>query len=132
MLLAHVLHLLTIVMQQQAQALRMAADAQSYQRRLNVACNDVVKTILNADVSVQDVEVQAVKARLLRDRELLTLADDPQSQLFFDSIVCVCDHTLHPQVGSLKGFYANAWNTVLKYVEDAGWQITEPPFVIAG
>ena len=69
---------------------------------------------------------------MLHDRHVLIAQDDPQTQLFFDVVVALADHSLHPQVGELKGKHANAWRTMLKYVEDAGWQITDPPFTVAG
>lgn len=54
------------------------------------------------------------------------------SALFFDNLLLVCQHELHPDIGVLRGSYGKAWTTILHYIEDAGWQLTDPPFSISG
>lgn len=115
-----------------AEAVENSLRIPTYGTRLNDACNDLVRTILNANPATQKKEALALKERLEDNRWQLTLEDDYQSNLFFDTLLCLCDNTLHADVGQLKGFYANAWRNILNRIEDAGWQITEKPFSVAG
>lgn len=57
---------------------------------------------------------------------------DEMSALFFENLLLVCDHELHPEVGRLQGEYGRAWRNILHYIEDAGWQLTDPPFTVMG
>ncbi|KAG5190495.1 hypothetical protein JKP88DRAFT_232315 [Tribonema minus] len=112
---------------------RLAGTARhDHQKHLNIACNDVIKTILKADAEKLDSDMQGIKERLIRDKELLVVTDDPQSELFYNNLVCVCEHSLHPRLHELKGRYASAWKSMLHWIEDAGWQLTEPPFRVNG
>lgn len=108
-----------------------AAEAMTARRskHLNLACNDVVRTILKGN---GDEDAKKLRARLELQRHDLVVPGDDVSQLFFDNLVMVCQHEFHPQVGQLRGDYAKAWRNILHYIEDAGWQITDPPFSISG
>ncbi|CAM9587858.1 unnamed protein product [Scytosiphon promiscuus] len=101
-------------------------------RQLNVACNDVVRTILDGNPSNEKERAAALRERLLAQRDDLVSPDDKMSALFFDNLLLVCQHELHPDIGVLRGQYGKAWHTILHYIEDAGWQLTDPPFSISG
>ncbi|CAM9649942.1 unnamed protein product [Choristocarpus tenellus] len=105
---------------------QQVGDPDSQQRLLNVVCNDVVKTILRG----QDDDVKALHGRLLGHRDEIVL--DEMSGIFFENLLLVCKHELHPDVDKLKGRYSKAWTTILHYIEDAGWQLTDPPFRVMG
>ncbi|CAM9212780.1 unnamed protein product [Discosporangium mesarthrocarpum] len=96
------------------------------QHLLNVICNDVVKTILRG----QEEDVKQLRVRLVGQQE--EIVSDEMSQLFFENLLLVCDHETHPEVDTLQGSYAKAWKTILHYIEDAGWQLTDPPFTVMG
>lgn len=98
-------------------------------RQLNAVCNDVVRTILRAN---GDEDAKALRTRLLGQREHLVSDDDEMSRLFFDNLLMVCQHELHPEVDQLRGTYGKAWSNILHYIEDAGWQLTDPPFTVTG
>ncbi|CAM9207245.1 unnamed protein product [Hapterophycus canaliculatus] len=101
-------------------------------RQLNIACNDVVRTILDGNPSNEKERAEALRERLLAQRDELVSPDDRMSALFFDNLLLVCQHELHPDIGVLRGQYGKAWHTILHYIEDAGWQLTDPPFSISG
>lgn len=101
-------------------------------KQLNVACNDVVRTILDGNPTNEKERAAALRERLLAQRDDLVSPDDKMSALFFDNLLLVCQHELHPDIGVLRGQYGKAWHTILHYIEDAGWQLTDPPFSISG
>lgn len=109
-----------------------AATAAARGKQLNLACNDVVRTILDGNVINEKERALALRLRLEEQKEGLVSPDDDMSALFFDNLLLVCQHELHPDVGRLRGEYGKAWRTILHYVEDAGWQLTDPPFSISG
>lgn len=117
--------------QQQAQAQSVAQKA-SRSRQMNIACNDVVRTILDGSVTDERERALALRQRLEAQKEDLVSPGDEMSSLFFDNLLMVCEHELHPDIGLLQGEYGKAWRTILHYVEDAGWQLTDPPFSISG
>lgn len=98
-------------------------------QRLNVACNDVVRTILKGN---GDEDAKALRGRLEQQRAELVLPGDEMSSIFFENLLLVCGHDLHPRVDQLKGEYGRAWKNILHYIEDAGWQLTDPPFSVTG
>lgn len=98
-------------------------------QQLNIACNDVVRTILRGN---GDEDAKALRQRLEQQRSALVSPDDEMSALFFDNLLLVCDHELHPNVDQLRGEYGRAWKNILHYIEDAGWQMTDPPFTVTG
>lgn len=115
-----------------AVAATAAAAAASRSKQVNVACNDVVRTILDGNVTNEKERALALRERLEAQRGELVSAEDKMSGLFFDNLLLVCQHELHPDIDTLKGEYAKAWRTILHYIEDAGWQLTDPPFTISG
>lgn len=116
-------------LEQQRQA---AAAAAARGKQLNVVCNDVVRTILDGNVTNEKERALALRLRLEEQRDALVSPDDAMSALFYDNLLLVCQHELHPDVDRLSGEYGKAWRTILHYVEDAGWQLTDPPFSISG
>ncbi|CAN0138427.1 unnamed protein product [Phaeothamnion confervicola] len=96
---------------------------------MNAACNRVVRAILDADAG-DEHGVRRAAAAIATQRA--DLAVDAESTIFFEHLLLVCNHELHPEVDKLSGFYAGAWTVILKYVEDAGWRLTDPPFTVTG
>eukprot|EP00904_Undaria_pinnatifida_P007219 jgi/Undpi1/3627/HiC_scaffold_16.g06997.m1 len=117
---------------QQQQQQQRHAEAAARSKQLNIACNDVVRTILDGNVSDEKAKAVALRQRLEQQRDDLVSPDDEMSALFFENLLLVCQHELHPDIGILKGEYGRAWHTILHYIEDAGWQLTDPPFSISG
>lgn len=109
-----------------------AAAAAARSKQLNIACNDVVRTILDGNVSTEKARALALRQRLEAQKDDLVNPEDDMSALFFDNLLLVCQHELHPDLGVLRGEYGKAWRTILHYIEDAGWQLTDPPFSISG
>lgn len=107
-----------------------ATEAAARSKQLNIACNDVVRTILKQNPG--DSDAKALRARLEEQRHLLVSSGDEMSSLFFENLLLVCDHELHPDVSQLQGEYGRAWKNILHYIEDAGWQLTDPPFTVMG
>lgn len=101
-------------------------------KQLNIACNDVVRTILDGNPTNEKERAEALKQRLIAQKDDLVSPGDDMSALFFDNLLLVCSHELHPDIGILRGDYGKAWHTILHYIEDAGWQLTDPPFSISG
>eukprot|EP00903_Cladosiphon_okamuranus_P011087 g10464.t1 len=101
-------------------------------KQLNVACNDVVRTILDGNPTNEKERAEALRQRLMAQKDDLVSPGDDMSALFFDNLLLVCQHELHPDIGILRGSYGKAWHTILHYIEDAGWQLTDPPFSISG
>lgn len=101
-------------------------------KQLNLACNDLVRTVLDGNVSNERAAALDLRQRLEAQRDDLVVPDDEMSELFFENLLLVCQHELHPDVGRLSGKYGKAWRTILHYIEDAGWQLTDPPFSITG
>lgn len=101
-------------------------------KQLNIACNDVVRTILDGNPTNEKERAEALRQRLIAQKDDLVSPGDDMSRLFFDNLLLVCDHELHPDIGILRGNYGKAWHTILHYIEDAGWQLTDPPFSISG
>lgn len=118
--------------EQQEQQQQQKAKAAARSKQLNIACNDVVRTILDGNVSNEKAKALALRQRLEKQREDLVSPDDEMSALFFENLLLVCQHELHPDIGILRGEYGRAWHTILHYIEDAGWQLTDPPFSISG
>ena len=83
-------------------------------------------------MSDEKAKAVALRQRLEQQRDDLVSPDDEMSALFFENLLLVCQHELHPDIGILKGEYGRAWHTILHYIEDAGWQLTDPPFSISG
>lgn len=117
-------------MQQGAEDEDAAAARRS--KQLNLACNDVVRTVLDGNVSDEKARALALRKRLEAQRDDLVVPDDDMSELFFENLLLVCQHEVHPDVERLRGKYGKAWRTILHYIEDAGWQLTDPPFSITG
>eukprot|EP00638_Chattonella_subsalsa_P002676 CAMPEP_0117758510 /NCGR_PEP_ID=MMETSP0947-20121206/15426_1 /TAXON_ID=44440 /ORGANISM="Chattonella subsalsa, Strain CCMP2191" /LENGTH=95 /DNA_ID=CAMNT_0005578721 /DNA_START=294 /DNA_END=581 /DNA_ORIENTATION=- len=95
---------------------------------MNLLCNTVIKTILNG--SEEDVFI--LKEKVRKSQDTYVVPGDSQSALFFDSIIFILSHDLHPGAGDLKGRYATAYKTIIKFIEDAGWKLTDPPFRVTG
>jgi hypothetical protein len=77
-------------------------------------CNKVVRTILRGD----EKAVQALVEDLVQQRTELVV--DENSDLFFESLLCMLKHGVHPQAHKLRGTHLAAYSTILKYIEDAG------------
>lgn len=92
----------------------------------------MVRTILDGNVSDEKAKALALRQRLEAQKDDLVSPDDEMSALFFDNLLLVCQHELHPDIALLGGEYGRAWRTILHYIEDAGWQLTDPPFSISG
>ncbi|CAM9967892.1 unnamed protein product [Ectocarpus sp. 12 AP-2014] len=122
------------VREQPTQEASLAAARQEAARskQLNIACNDVVRTILDGNPTNEKERAEALRQRLIAQKDDLVSPEDDMSALFFDNLLLVCEHELHPDIGILRGQYGKAWNTILHYIEDAGWQLTDPPFSISG
>lgn len=116
----------------QEASLAAARQEAARSKQLNIACNDVVRTILDGNPTNEKERAEALRQRLIAQKDDLVSPDDDMSALFFDNLLLVCEHELHPDIGILRGQYGKAWNTILHYVEDAGWQLTDPPFSISG
>lgn len=100
------------------------------EQRLNIACNDVVRMILSGN---GDEDARTLGRRLEQQRSELVSPGDEMSTLFFENLLLVCDHEVHPKVDQLRGGkYGKAWATILHYIEDAGWRLTDPPFTVTG
>lgn len=91
-----------------------------------------MRTILDGNPTNEKERAAALRERLVAQRDDLVSPDDKMSALFFDNLLLVCQHELHPDIGVLRGQYGKAWHTILHYIEDAGWQLTDPPFSISG
>lgn len=118
--------------QQQLNAEQQQQREAARSKQLNIACNDVVRTILDGNPTTEKERAEALRQRLIAQREDLVSPEDDMSALFFDNLLLVCQHELHPDIGILRGSYGKAWQTILHYIEDAGWQLTDPPFSISG
>ena len=124
----------TLRPQEEAENTAAAAAAAIARRseQLNLACNDVVRTVLDGDVISEKARASALRQRLEALRDDLVVPDDEMSELFFENLLLVCQHELHPDIDRLRGEYGKAWRTILHYIEDAGWQLTDPPFSVTG
>mmetsp|Transcript_2735 Transcript_2735/g.3782 ORF Transcript_2735/g.3782 Transcript_2735/m.3782 type:complete len:150 (+) Transcript_2735:33-482(+) len=117
----------------QSNALHMNDRLQiTHQECLNVTCNKVVRTILKTDVKTLEIDMKMVRKEIENNRSILVVDSEPNSLIFYENLLHVCDHSVHPDVQSLKGNYANAWKSMLKWIEDSGWQLTDPPFKVSG
>ncbi|CAM9929342.1 unnamed protein product, partial [Ascophyllum nodosum] len=84
----------TLRPQEEAENTAAAAAAAIARRseQLNLACNDVVRTVLDGDVISEKARASALRQRLEALRDDLVVPDDEMSELFFENLLLVCQH----------------------------------------
>ena len=92
---------------------------------LNAVSNSVIKTILRGD----DIEAEALRESIVA----LTRGEEDEERVrFFTCLTALLEHTTSPESDSLRGSYRLAYHRILAMVEDAGWKLTEPAFIVTG